>query len=107
MVSEAIAPASTRCNPPRFLSASCLTQQEVFNHELAISTGKRRTANTAMHFIGEALRSGFDFDSLIQRLAVRTREGIERTRPSHVTPPNIKPFLEKFYVAPNRCAIVM
>jgi hypothetical protein len=48
--------------PPRFLSASRLSQQKVFKDEVAFATGKGLTAG---HFLEDAFRSRFDFDNLI------------------------------------------
>jgi hypothetical protein len=51
-------------------------------------TKQRAAANTARHILKYRLRSGFDFDDVIKRLAVRARKGIERRRSatSHDTP---------------------
>jgi hypothetical protein len=43
-------------------------------------TKQRAAANTARHILKYRLRSGFDFDDVIKRLAVRARKGIERRR---------------------------
>ena len=51
--------------------ATGLSQQEVFKDEFAFATDKRVTANTARHLSKDRLRSGFDFDDVIKRLAVR------------------------------------
>ena len=59
------------------LDATSLSQQEVFKDEFALATDKRPAANTACYVLKDRLRSGFDFDDVIERLAVRAREGIE------------------------------
>jgi hypothetical protein len=67
------------CPPPR---ARSLPQEEILEHELAFPSGKRAAASTARYPAIIRLRSGFDFDDLIERIAVRAREWIERRWPA-------------------------
>ena len=95
------------------LNASCLSQQDVFKHEIAFATDKWLTANTAGHFLEDGLRSCLDFDNVIKPFAIRARKGIEgrRSAASHVTPHKIQFFLIEFYAGTrqvrNRHVIVV
>jgi hypothetical protein len=57
-------------------------QQEIFEHELVVAARKRRAAGSAAQLPIVRFRSGFDFDDVVERLAVRARERIRRRRPS-------------------------
>jgi hypothetical protein len=61
----------------RFFGATGLSQQEVLEDELAFASGKRSSAGEARQFSKRRLWTCFDFDDLIECLAVRTSEGIE------------------------------
>jgi hypothetical protein len=78
-----------RCAPPRFFGATGLSQQEVFKDELAFASEKGSATREARHFSQCRLDTRFDFDDLIQRLAIRARKECTRPAASHVTPPNI------------------
>ena len=64
--------AHSRVNPRR------LTQEKIFENEAVFTTGERRTADPAHHLQVGGLRSRFDFDDPVKRVAVRT---IEMKRP--------------------------
>jgi hypothetical protein len=66
-----------------------VAQQEIFNDKLAVATGERSPTGKAGYVVEGGLSSSFDFDDLIQRLAVRAREGNKRRWPaaSHLRPP--------------------
>jgi hypothetical protein len=60
--------------PFPFLGSRRVSQQEILEHELAFATGKRTTAGTARNLAIDRFRSSFDFDDLIQRIAVWAME---------------------------------
>ena len=76
------------CTVP--LALNGLPQEEVLQHELPLPPCKRSTAGSARYLAIVCLRPGFDFDHLIEGIAVRAREWIECGWPatSHDTPPN-------------------
>jgi hypothetical protein len=65
--------ARNAARAPRLLDASRLSQQEVFKHELAFTTGKRLTANSARHFLKDRLGPGAP--KLPSRASVQLRPG--------------------------------
>ena len=71
---------------PRFLGAAGLSQQEVLEDELAFASWKGSSAREARHFLQRRLGTGFDFDDIIKRLAIRARKS-RWSATSHVTPP--------------------
>src|SRR6516164_1112233 len=75
-------------------------QQEVFENELSLSRHQRAAAGAARYFAIIRLRTGFDFDDLIERIAVWAREWIERRRAvtSHDTPPTRKVIVEPIVI---------
>jgi hypothetical protein len=74
---------------PTSNGAFSFPQQEILEHEISFPTGKQAAAGAARQRAVNSFWSGFAFDQLIERVAVRTRERIERCRPvrSHDTPP--------------------
>jgi len=74
LIRESQLSAATRLSRP--------LQQEIFEHELVVTARKRRAAGSAAQLPIVRLRSGFDFDDVVERLAVRARERIRRRRPS-------------------------
>ena len=57
------------------LAAFAVAQQEIFNDKLAVATGEPSQSSGAAGYVVEGgLRSSFDFDDLIQRLAVAAGE---------------------------------
>jgi hypothetical protein len=56
--------------PFPFLGSRRVPQQEILDHKLTFATGKRTTAGAARNLAIDCFRSGFDFDDLIQRIAV-------------------------------------
>jgi hypothetical protein len=71
------------------MAACAVAQQEIFNDKLAVATRERSPTGTAGYVVEGGLWSSFDFDDLIQCLAVRAREGNKRRGPaaSHLRPP--------------------
>jgi hypothetical protein len=65
-------------------------QQKILENEIPFPPGERSAASAAHYLPVRCLRPGFYFDHLIERIAGRTREGIERRRSasSHDTLPN-------------------
>ena len=57
-----------------FLGSRRVPQQEILDHKLTFATGKRTTAGAARNLAIDCFRSGFDFDDLIQRIAVWAME---------------------------------
>jgi hypothetical protein len=70
------------------MAACAVAQQEIFNDKLAVATRERSPTGTAGYVVEGGLWSSFDFDDLIQCLAVRAREGNKRRGPaaSHLRP---------------------
>ena len=70
--------------------AACLAQEKVLQNETVFATRERRATDPASYLLVDGLRPGVDFDQLVERSAVRAREGNERRRPtsSHDSPPN-------------------
>src|SRR5262245_40429057 len=68
-------------------SPSALSQEEILQHELSISRHKRTTAGTTGYLPIRCLGPSFDFDQLIERIAVRASECVEPTAINHDTPP--------------------
>jgi hypothetical protein len=60
---------------PRFFGATGLSQHEVLEDELAFASEKGSSAREARHFLQRRLGTGFDFDDIIERLAIRARKG--------------------------------
>ena len=54
------------------------SQQEIFEHELAVAPRQRAAAGAARYLAIDRFRSGLGFDNLVKCVAVRTSEGIER-----------------------------
>jgi hypothetical protein len=75
---------------PSRIRARCLAQQKVLQNETVFATRERRATDPASYLLVDGLRPGVDFDQLVERSAVRAREGNERRRPtsSHDSPPN-------------------
>ena len=67
-----------------------MAQHKVFEDKRAFATRERSTAGAACYLRLSRLRSRFDLDHVVERLAVRTRERNERRWPaaSHSMPPN-------------------
>ncbi len=63
-----------------------MTQHKVFGDEIAFATWERSTAGEACDLCLSRLRSSFDLDHVVERLAVRARER-RWPAPSHSTPP--------------------
>ena len=57
-------------------------QQKIFEHEFVVAARKRRAAGSAGQLPIVRFRSGFDFDDVVERLAVRARERTRRRRSS-------------------------
>jgi hypothetical protein len=60
--------------PFPFLGSRGVPQQEILDHKLSFTTGKGTTADAACYLAIDCFRSGFDFDDLIQRIAVWAME---------------------------------
>jgi hypothetical protein len=69
---------------PGFFSVTGLLQHEVLEDELAFASEKGSSARETGHFSQCRVGTGFDFDDIIERSAVRARKG---PATSHVTPP--------------------
>ena len=67
-----------------------MAQHKVFEDKRAFATRERSAAGAACDLCLSGLRSRFDLDHVLARLAVRTRKGNERMWPavSHSMPPN-------------------
>ena len=74
LIQESRLSAATRLSRP--------LQQEIFEHELVVAARKRAAAGSAAQLPIVRFRSGFDLNDVVERLAVRAREGIRRRRPS-------------------------
>jgi hypothetical protein len=63
--------------------------QKVFEDKVSLTPRKRGAACAARYVLKSSLRSGLDFDDVIERLAVRASERLERRWPAarHDTPP--------------------
>ena len=59
---------------PPLLGATGFSQQEVLEDEIAFASDKWPTANTACQVLKDRLRSSFDLDEVIKRLAIRARK---------------------------------
>ena len=70
-------------------TARSVAQHKVFEDKRAFATWERSTAGAACYLRLSRLRSRFDLDHVVERLAVRARERNERRWPalSHSTPP--------------------
>jgi hypothetical protein len=66
------------------------SQEEVFENKVSFPRHQRAAAGAARYLAIVRLRTGFDFDDLVQRIAVRAGERIERRRSagSHDDAPN-------------------
>jgi hypothetical protein len=62
---------------PRSLATAAMAQQKVFEDEVSLTPRKRGTACAARYVLKRGLWSGFDFNQLIERLAVRACKGHE------------------------------
>ena len=73
--------------PP--LNTTRFSQQKVFEDKTIFAIGKRSATDAARHLAKNSLRSSFDFDDFVKRLAIRAREAIERrwSAASHDTLP--------------------
>ena len=60
--------------PFPFLGSRRAPRQEILDHKLTFATGKRTTSGAARNLAIDCFRSGFDFDDLIQRIAVWAME---------------------------------
>jgi hypothetical protein len=56
------------------LNAAGVAQQEILYDELAIAGSQRPATDAAGYRAINRFRSGFDFDNMIERIAVRTME---------------------------------
>ena len=56
------------------LLAARIPQKKIFQDELPIAGGKRSAANSARYITVNGLRSGFGFDDLMKRVAMRALE---------------------------------
>ena len=65
------------CSPS---SPRGLSQQKIFEHELALSPRQRAAASVANYLARMRFGTGFDFDDVVEGLAVWTGEGIEGRR---------------------------
>ena len=63
-----------------FLDSPSISQQEILDHKFAFATRKRTTAGAARYLTVDGFRTGFDFDDLIKRIAVRTVESRPASR---------------------------
>jgi hypothetical protein len=60
---------------PRHVTCAIgFSQEEILEHEPAVSPCQRATARTADYFARVRLRTSFSFDDVIERAAVRTSE---------------------------------
>jgi hypothetical protein len=66
--------------PFPFLDSPSISQQEILDHKFAFATRKRTTAGAARYLTVDGFRTGFDFDDLIKRIAVRTVESRPASR---------------------------
>ena len=57
-------------SPPSSASAA-IAQQKVFKDDVSLAPRKRHAACSASYVLKPALWSGFDFNQLVERLAVR------------------------------------
>jgi len=75
-------------SPPSSAPAA-VAQQKVFEDKVSLTPRKRGAACAARYVLKSSLRSGLDFDDVIERLAVRASERLERRWPAarHDTPP--------------------
>jgi hypothetical protein len=69
-------------------SAATIAQVKVFQHELAVTTGHRRTARAARYALTDGRRSRFALDQLIKSPTVRTGEERQLPAPRHDYAPN-------------------
>jgi hypothetical protein len=71
------------------LSASRLSQHEIFENKISFATRKSSAAGSTVYLAVNRLRSGFVFDDIIERIAVRARKGNVQRSPvaSHVRLP--------------------
>jgi hypothetical protein len=76
--------------PFPFLDSRSVPQQEILDHKLTFTIRERTTAGAARYLAIECFRSGFDFDDLIQRIAVRAME--RSLACNHDTPPSSTSF---------------
>ena len=68
----------------QLLDTPGLAQQEILDDELALAPSKRGAASATRYLAIDGLRPGFDFDDVIECIAVRA---IERLPPGrHETP---------------------
>jgi hypothetical protein len=64
-----------------------LSEEEILQHKLSISRHKRATADATGYLLIRCLGPSFNFDQLIERIAVRASECIEPTAINHDTLP--------------------
>ena len=55
-------------------TSPAVAQQKVFADKPIFATGKRGATDTTRHLAKNGLRSGLDFDNMIEGFAIRTRE---------------------------------
>jgi hypothetical protein len=69
--------------------ATRFSQHELLENEIAFAIRKWSAAGSAGYFAVNCFGTTSDFDEVIQRFAVRAREGFEQGWPaaSHFTPP--------------------
>ena len=69
-----LSPFGAIVGPFPFLDSPSISQQEILDDTLAFATRKRSATGTAGWPPVDGFRTGFDFDDLIKRIAVRTVE---------------------------------
>ena len=69
-----LSPFGAIVGPFPFLDSPSISKQEILDHILAFATRKRSATGTAGWPPVDGFRTGFDFDDLIKRIAVRTVE---------------------------------
>jgi hypothetical protein len=80
---------SNSFSPTLSFASNGLSQEEILQHKIPLSPGKRSTARAANYLAVICLRPSFNFDHLIVGIAVGANEGIERRWPAsrHATSP--------------------
>jgi hypothetical protein len=63
-----------------FLDSPSISQQEILDHKFAFAPRKWATTGAARCLTVDGFRTGFDFDDLIKRIAVRTVESRPASR---------------------------
>jgi hypothetical protein len=79
--------------PFPFLDSAGISQQEILDHKFAFAPGKQATAGAACYLAINGFRTGFGFDDLIERVAVRATE---MNTLHHKTPLAERPHTEPF-----------